>query len=86
VYINFPASCPWVTAVGGIWLGDLDMGPLEVDNMSTGGFSHWFEQPDYQQAAVKSWIDNNKITPNSEADFSKRAVPDIVAQSSFIQI
>lgn len=39
-WINFPASSPYVTSVGGTWLGDLNMGPMEVDNMSTGGFSN----------------------------------------------
>jgi len=62
------------------------MGPLEVDNMSTGGFSHYFDLPDYQQTEVQSWITNNNIKPNKAADFTKRAVPDVSGQSSFITI
>jgi len=39
-WINFPASSPYVTSIGGVWLGDINSGPLEVDPNTTGGFSH----------------------------------------------
>jgi len=32
IWINFPASSPNLTAVGGVSLGDLAMGPMAVSN------------------------------------------------------
>ena len=37
-YQSYPASSPYVTAVGGVWNGDLGMSPLSVDPISSGGF------------------------------------------------
>ncbi|KAI9435723.1 subtilisin-like protein [Lactarius indigo] len=50
----FPASCPFVTAVGGTISDDPEVGaPL-----SSGGFSNYFERPDFQDKAVPPFLQN----------------------------
>lgn len=69
---NFPASCPWVTAVGGTQLGKGNQKwkpgarfPPETawyhevsqrTGSSGGGFSRIFEAPEYQSKAVTSYF------------------------------
>ncbi|KAI0878421.1 peptidase S8/S53 domain-containing protein [Hypoxylon argillaceum] len=79
---GFPASCPFITAVGGTeswapeiaWIG------------SSGGFSNYFARPWYQQDAVDAYIEQ-RIPPktkayyDSYANFPGRAFPDISAHS-----
>lgn len=54
----FPASCPYITAVG----GTMNINPEVVANdpdtgfVSGGGFSNYFPTPKYQQAAVSAYI------------------------------
>jgi tripeptidyl-peptidase-1 len=78
----FPASCPFITAVGGTeswapevaWIG------------SSGGFSSYFDQPWYQKDAVNTYLEKH-ISPKTKAyyeaytKFSGRAFPDISAHS-----
>ncbi|KAI0866808.1 peptidase S8/S53 domain-containing protein [Xylaria cubensis] len=79
---GFPASCPFITAVGGTeawapeiaWIG------------SSGGFSNYFARPWYQQDAVDTYLEK-RIPPRTRAyyesytNFSGRAFPDISAHS-----
>ncbi|KAI0402615.1 peptidase S8/S53 domain-containing protein [Xylaria palmicola] len=79
---GFPASCPFITAVGGTqswapevaWIG------------SSGGFSNYFTRPWYQQEAVSTYLEK-RIPPRTKAyyesytNFSGRAFPDISAHS-----
>ncbi|KAF8266387.1 Pro-kumamolisin, activation domain-containing protein [Lactarius quietus] len=50
----FPASCPWVTTVG----GTMDI-PEVAWPHSGGGFSQYFPRPDYQDRAVLTFLQNN---------------------------
>ena len=36
---RYPSSSPYVTSVGGVFNGNLGSEPLQVDTISTGGFS-----------------------------------------------
>ncbi|KAJ2995994.1 hypothetical protein NUW58_g1118 [Xylaria curta] len=79
---GFPASCPFITAVGGTeswapevaWIG------------SSGGFSNYFARPWYQMEAVNTYLEK-RIPPRTKAyyesytNFSGRAFPDISAHS-----
>ncbi|KAI1128563.1 peptidase S8/S53 domain-containing protein [Nemania abortiva] len=79
---GFPASCPFITAVGGTeswapeiaWIG------------SSGGFSNYFARPWYQQEAISAYL-QERIPPKTKAyyepytNFSGRAFPDISAHS-----
>ncbi|KAH9019209.1 subtilisin-like protein [Lactarius hengduanensis] len=50
----FPATCPYVTAVGGTTSSDPEVGA----SLSGGGFSEYFGRPAYQQQAVSTFLDN----------------------------
>jgi tripeptidyl-peptidase-1 len=71
----WPASCPWVTAVGGtqvkanmsasnpsaeeVWNEEVLPGFFESGG---GGFSNRFPAPDYQKVTVKAFLDGLKKT------------------------
>ncbi|KAG0239376.1 peptidase S8/S53 domain-containing protein [Mortierella sp. GBAus27b] len=73
--ITFPASCPYVTSVGatsGI--------PEKGADLSTGGFSNLFPQPDYQAGAVKSYLGQLGNQYQGRFNASGRGVPDVSAR------
>merc|ERR1719384_228909 len=85
---SFPASAPYVTAVGGT------EGGLVQDDVSSstgetawlysgGGFSTYFDAPDWQQNAINGYLAKKNIDFPDESRFtsSGRAYPDISAQS-----
>ncbi|KAI9459844.1 subtilisin-like protein [Lactarius psammicola] len=49
---TFPASCPWVTSVG----GTIDHSPEVAVAFSSGGFSNYFKRPRYQDYAVSIYL------------------------------
>ncbi|KAN0115995.1 Peptidase S8/S53 domain containing protein [Russula decolorans] len=74
---QFPASCPFVTTVGGT------QGIPEVAApFSGGGFSNYFARPDWQNATVQKYLDN---LPSGQYQGlfnpAGRAYPDVSAQS-----
>ncbi|KAH6705429.1 peptidase S8/S53 domain-containing protein [Leptodontidium sp. MPI-SDFR-AT-0119] len=77
---SFPASCPWVTTVG----GTTGNSPEGAWSGSGGGFSSRFGQPSYQTAAVNNWLttDTTHTAVNAYFNKSGRAYPDIAAQST----
>lgn len=73
----FPASCPFVTTVGGT------QGIPEIAApFSGGGFSNYFARPDWQNATVQKYLDN---LPSGQYQGlfnpAGRAYPDVSAQS-----
>lgn len=52
----FPATCPFVTSVGGATGGGIL--PEVAASFSGGGFSNIFARPNYQQQAVSSYLQN----------------------------
>ncbi|ETS85649.1 hypothetical protein PFICI_03674 [Pestalotiopsis fici W106-1] len=81
---QFPASCPYVTSVGGTqsWAPEIGW------SGSSGGFSNYFAQPWYQTGAVNTYLDSGINLEAKEyyeagayANFSGRAFPDISAHS-----
>jgi len=78
---NWPASSPFVTAVGGFDES------FSGDSISSGGFSNYFGQPSWQTAAVKKYLATNKnLPPASQFNVSGRAVPDVSAFSEDVQV
>ncbi|KAG0697324.1 peptidase S8/S53 domain-containing protein [Suillus ampliporus] len=74
----FPASCPYVTAVG----GTVDI-PETAASFSGGGFSNYFARPAYQDAAVSGYLE--KLAPGTYEGLynsSGRAYPDVATQAS----
>ena len=80
----FPASCPYVTTVGGTQANYPEIGW----NSSGGGFSDYFAQPKYQSAFVGDYL-KNKVEPETLGYLSQffnkdgRAYPDISAHSYY---
>ncbi|KAK7000264.1 peptidase S8/S53 domain-containing protein [Favolaschia claudopus] len=74
----FPASCPWVTAVG----STVGFNPEVAVDFSGGGFSNIFPTPSYQQSAVAKFL---KVLPsnfpgNGKFNQTSRAYPDLSIQ------
>ncbi|GAW11384.1 hypothetical protein ANO14919_007280 [Xylariales sp. No.14919] len=88
----FPASCPWITSVGGSALppngsvGDREVVAYQFS--PGGGFSNMFPLPDYQAAAVASYYAEHDPGYNSSRYNNSQAVrgfPDVaVASQDFI--
>ena len=76
----FPASCPWVTTVGGTQ-GYLP--EVAVQRFGSGaGFSNYFGMPDYQKSAVEGYF--GKIGDLYAGLYNKsgRGYPDVAAQGN----
>jgi tripeptidyl-peptidase-1 len=80
----FPASCPFVTAVG----GTTGIPEVAVSRFfSGGGFSNYFAQPSYQTTVVNAYL--NALPKGTFAGLfnsSGRAYPDVSAQSDNFKI
>ncbi|THZ05120.1 subtilisin-like protein [Aureobasidium pullulans] len=80
----FPASCPWVTAVG----ATQDFEPeVAVSAFGSGaGFSDHFAMPDYQVDAVNGYLEKIGDMHTGLYNRSGRAYPDVAAQGVRIAI
>lgn len=79
----FPASCPYLTSVG----GTVDVDPEIAWDGSSGGFSKYFPRPSYQDAAVTAYLDGEVDASTVEyyapyTNFSGRGFPDVSAHSA----
>lgn len=72
---TFPASCPYVTAVGATG----NTLPVEGAEFSTGGFSNYFARPEWQNDAVDAYISALGDSHKGLYNESGRAFPDISA-------
>ncbi|KAH9064054.1 subtilisin-like protein [Lactarius vividus] len=79
---TFPASCPWVTAVG----GTMRYEPEIAASLSGGGFSEYFKRPVYQDEAVTTFLENLGNQYHGLYNASGRGFPDIAAQAYGIRI
>ncbi|KAF4966254.1 hypothetical protein FSARC_6053 [Fusarium sarcochroum] len=75
----FPATCPWVTSIGGVTAG---LEPLEGAEFSGGGFSQYFPREKWQDASVKSYVKALDGHLDGYFNASNRAVPDISAAAT----
>ncbi|QBZ65171.1 hypothetical protein PoMZ_06876 [Pyricularia oryzae] len=81
---TFPASCPWVTAVGAT---DNQGPPVTGAFFSAGGFSNYFAQPEWQAEAARGYVArlksgdvwDGKSPAEDMYNGSGRATPDISA-------
>ncbi|KAH8982321.1 subtilisin-like protein [Lactarius hatsudake] len=72
----FPATCPWVTSVGGTMERPEVAAPL-----SSGGFSNVFKRPDYQTDAVLGFFEKLGNQHSGLYNASSRGFPDVAAQA-----
>ncbi|KAH8984507.1 subtilisin-like protein [Lactarius akahatsu] len=81
-YTNFPATCPYVTAVG----GTMNLEPEVAASLSGGGFSDIFKRPDYQEQAVTAFLQRLGNRYRGKYNATSRGIPDISAQAMDIPI
>ncbi|KAF8269932.1 peptidase S8/S53 domain-containing protein [Lactarius quietus] len=75
-YPMFPASCPWVTTVG----GTMDIPEVALPQ-SGGGFSQYFGRPNYQNGAVLPFLQNLGNQHAGLYNAGGRGIPDIASQA-----
>jgi tripeptidyl-peptidase-1 len=93
----WPASCPWVTAVGGtqvkantsasdlsaeeVWNEEIIPGVFESGG---GGFSNRFPTPNYQKNTIKMFLDGlNKTDPALLKNFNSKGVSHELSKRHF---
>ncbi|KAH9003220.1 subtilisin-like protein [Lactarius hatsudake] len=79
---TFPASCPWVTTVGGTTRYE----PEIAEDGSSGGFSEYFQRPDYQDDAVTTFFEILGNQYHGLYNAPGRGFPDIAAQADDIAV
>ncbi|KAH8985535.1 subtilisin-like protein [Lactarius akahatsu] len=83
----FPASCPWVTSVGGTEGGtDPEENPEVAADVSGGGFSEYFKRPYYQENAMAIFFETLGNQYHGFYNATSRGYPDVAAQALFIGI
>jgi tripeptidyl-peptidase I len=76
----FPASCPWVTTVGGTQGFQPE---VAVQRFGSGaGFSNYFGAPKYQKKTVEKYIKSLDGLYNGLYNTSGRGYPDVAAQGN----
>lgn len=78
----FPATCPWVTAVGAV---DNDSDPPKGADFSGGGFSQFFSRESWQDDVVDGYIQALGDHLGGYYNGSMRATPDISAIGTSFQ-
>ncbi|KAH8976516.1 subtilisin-like protein [Lactarius hatsudake] len=73
---KFPATCPYVTSVGGT-----KSIPEVAAELSGGGFSNYFERPSYQNVVVPAFLQNLGSQYDGMYNPGGRGIPDISAQA-----
>ncbi|KAF7288912.1 Family S53 protease-like protein [Mycena indigotica] len=80
---TFPASCPFVTTVG----GTIGLPPNEkAINFTGGGFSNYFSAPSYQTAQVAAFLDTVPADFGGTFNRSGRGYPDVALQAWNYQV
>ncbi|KZT21194.1 subtilisin-like protein [Neolentinus lepideus HHB14362 ss-1] len=78
----FPASCPYVTSVGGTY----KVNPEVAVDFSSGGFSNYFARPSYQSSAVSTFLTSLGSSYSDMYNSSGRGFPDVSAQGRNFQV
>ncbi|KAF8263391.1 peptidase S8/S53 domain-containing protein [Lactarius quietus] len=78
----FPATCPFVTSVGGTQGGRSDWDPEIASSLSSGGFSTYFPRPPYQAHVMPTFFENFGDKYSNYYNAQGRGFPDISAQAA----
>ncbi|KAI0029548.1 subtilisin-like protein [Vararia minispora EC-137] len=78
----FPATCPFVTSVG----GTTSVNPEVAASLSSGGFSNYFAQPSYQTSSVATFLNAIGTQFNGLFNRTGRGFPDVAAQAEHFQV
>ncbi|KAF6233137.1 hypothetical protein HO173_008681 [Letharia columbiana] len=79
---QFPGTCPYITAVG----GTQSIEPEIAWVAGSGGFSNYFPRPEYQAAAVSTYLNDHISAATKDyfsafTNFANRGFPDVSAHS-----
>jgi len=80
---NWPASCPYVTAVGGTFL---QSSKEQGWSGSGGGFSAIFPRLSFQDAAIKAYDSSATLPPSNLYTAGGRGLPDVSALATNYQV
>ncbi|RAR16056.1 tripeptidyl-peptidase 1 precursor [Stemphylium lycopersici] len=78
----FPASCPYVTSVG----GTVGVQPEAAVSFSSGGFSDLWSRPAYQEKAVSEYLEKLGDRWKGLYNPNGRGFPDVAAQGQGFQV
>jgi tripeptidyl-peptidase-1 len=87
---QFPATCPYITSVGGTQFSPSTTTNANIEieawPSSSGGFSNYFRRAWFQDSAVQNYLDHHLPNETREylaqfANFSGRGFPDLSAHS-----
>ncbi|KAF8258312.1 subtilisin-like protein [Lactarius quietus] len=78
---EFPASCPYVTSVGGTTGGMTGKSRETAADISGGGFSNHFRRPHYQDEVVAKFLEQLGSQYAGMYNARGRGIPDISAQA-----
>ncbi|KAH8982178.1 subtilisin-like protein [Lactarius hatsudake] len=78
---DFPASCPYVTSVGGT-TGN----PEVAAKFSGGGFSNYFPRPKYQDNDIPNFLEQLGSKYDGLYNPTGRGVPDLAAQAADLNV
>ncbi|KAF3073462.1 Tripeptidyl-peptidase sed2 [Trichoderma lentiforme] len=73
---SFPATCPYVTSVGGTF----EISPEIAANFSSGGFSDYFDRPKWQDETVGKYLELHGEEWKDYYNPTGRGFPDVAAQ------
>eukprot|EP00930_Biecheleria_cincta_P018864 TRINITY_DN1455_c0_g1_i4.p1 TRINITY_DN1455_c0_g1~~TRINITY_DN1455_c0_g1_i4.p1 ORF type:complete len:572 (-),score=100.44 TRINITY_DN1455_c0_g1_i4:149-1864(-) len=78
---DFPGDSPYITTVGGTDFKGSDIGEETAWSASGGGFSNYFDIPDYQKSAVAAYkaSPDANLPPQELWNNSGRGYPDVAA-------
>jgi len=76
---DFPASSPYILAVGGSDLSTTSIGPETCCSDSGGGFSNYFSRPSYQDNAVSTYFKTASLPNSALYNATGRGYPDVSA-------
>lgn len=79
---GFPASCPYITSVG----GTRHIDPEKAANFSGGGFSDIFPRSTWQDKAITAYLDILGPRRAGLYNATGRGIPDLSAQSTNYEI
>ncbi|KAJ7639495.1 family S53 protease [Roridomyces roridus] len=79
---TFPSGCPFVTSVGSVHGISREIG----SSFSSGGFSNYWDAPDYQAFAVAAFLKAQGSTDAGLFNASGRGFPDVSVQGENYQI
>ncbi|KAI0261739.1 subtilisin-like protein [Gloeopeniophorella convolvens] len=79
---TFPSTCPFVTSVG----ATQDVNPEVAASFSSGGFSNYFDVPDYQEAASAKYLASLGAVNTGLFNKTGRGYPDVAAAGVDVKV